>query len=345
MGLLDMLGGNRAQMPGQSRGGFGQLLDPSVALPMAAALMGNQGNMQNFGNAFGQAGPALAQTRERNDADQQQNRTYQWLQQNAPEYAQLMDGGLDGQSALEMYARQRYAQQSGDPYKAAGGHIFDTRTQEWISPPDDQGPLETGLNPVLLQGDDGELIYGQPTKNGQIMQSQMPEGYRPVGPYDKSFQTKSGAEAGERLGEAEGLFQSMSTKMPGLESVVTQLDGLSEKATYTAAGQLLDSGMRQAGMDPREGAVAREQYIAVVNNQVLPMLRDTFGAAFTVQEGESLRATLGAADKSPKEKQAVLKAFIEQKRRDIEALARQTGRTPAGTPQRLRFNPATGDFE
>jgi hypothetical protein len=338
--MLNLFGA-RSQMPGQaSQSPLQRLLDPAVAMPIASALMGQGGNMQNFGNAFGQGGQALAQTRD-------QNKTYQWLQQNAPEFAQLMDGGLDGQSALEMYARQRYAQTAErDPYKSVGGHIFNTEDQSWISPPDDGGGApRVGLNPILMQNEDGSYSYVQPNDAGEFVQTKTPEGLRPVGPYDKSFQTKSGAEAGERLGEAEGLFQSMSTKMPGLESVVTQLDGLSEKATYTAAGQLLDSGMRQAGMEPREGAVAREQYIAVVNNQVLPMLRDTFGAAFTVQEGESLRATLGAADKSPKEKQAVLKAFIEQKRRDIEALARQTGRTPAGTPQRLRFNPATGDFE
>jgi hypothetical protein len=70
-------------------------------------------------------------------------------------------------------------------------------------------------------------------------------------------------------------------------------------------------------------------------------------------------ATLGDPDKSPQEKQAVLKAFIEQKRRDIEALARQSGvDAPAYTPPpdaltapapdakpRLRYNPDTGELE
>jgi hypothetical protein len=79
------------------------------------------------------------------------------------------------------------------------------------------------------------------------------------------------------------------------------------------------------GMDPRQAAVDRTRYIATVDNQVLPMLRDTFGAAFTVAEGETLRATLGDPNKSPKEKQAVLKAFIEQKRRDVQAMAYRTG--------------------
>jgi hypothetical protein len=329
MGLLDMLGGNRAQMPGQSRGGFGQLLDPSVALPMAAALMGNQGNMANIGNAFGQAGPALAQTRERNDADQQQNRTYQWLQQNAPEYAQLMDGGLDGQSALEMYARQRYAQTADrDPYKAVGGHIFNTDTQEWSAPPNDGAP-KVGLNPVLMQNEDGSYSYVQPNSAGEFVQTKTPEGLRPVGPYDKAFQTKSGGTAGAEQGEAKALYDSMTSKMPGLEYTVKELETLADQATYTTGGQLWDEVAKQTGQMPRDAAVARAKYIAVVDNQVLPLLRDTFGSQFTVTEGQSLRATLGDPNKTPQEKKAVLRAFIEQKRRNIEALAVQTGQQQA----------------
>ena len=96
-----------------------------------------------------------------------------------------------------------------------------------------------------------------------------------------------------------------------------------------------DGANNRGEVDPREAAVAREQYIATVNNQILPMLRDTFGAQFTVQEGESLKATLGAPNKSPQEKQAVLKAFIEQKKRDVEALGIQSGQitpSPGGAP-------------
>jgi hypothetical protein len=75
-----------------------------------------------------------------------------------------------------------------------------------------------------------------------------------------------------------------------------------------------------------------------------------------------LRATLGDTTKSPKEKQAILNAFIEQKRRDVDALKTrvQGGAQPAGSmigggeqiigggvaePKRLRFNPATGALE
>ncbi|MGN6535213.1 MAG: glucosaminidase domain-containing protein [Mesorhizobium sp.] len=133
----------------------------------------------------------------------------------------------------------------------------------------------------------------------------------------------AGRAAGKGEGEAAVAYRSMTSKMPGLEKVVGELNKVADEATYTYAGQGLDWAMRQAGMEPREAAIARTKYIAMVDNQILPLLRDTFGAQFPVQEGESLRATLGDPNKTPTEKKQVLEAFIEQKRRDVEALALQ----------------------
>jgi hypothetical protein len=151
----------------------------------------------------------------------------------------------------------------------------------------------------------------------------------------KDIVGQKAAEArGASVGEAQASLASLNSKMPGLETVVRQLDDLSEKATYTVAGQVVDYARRQFGAEPRESAVARKQYVSLVDNQILPLLRDTFGAQFTQREGESLKATLGDPDASPKEKQAVLKAFIEQKRRNIEAAAAQAagGAAPVAPP-------------
>jgi hypothetical protein len=122
-------------------------------------------------------------------------------------------------------------------------------------------------------------------------------------------------------------FDSLNSKLPGLKQVVAELGDLADKATYTIGGKLWDDVVRESGNMPPEGAVARTKYMSMVDNQVLPLLKDVFGAAFTVQEGESLRATLGAPDKSPVEKKAVLEAFIEQKMRDLQGLE---SRLPGG---------------
>lgn len=145
--------------------------------------------------------------------------------------------------------------------------------------------------------------------------------------YDSSRGTASGKVAAEVGAEAA----SLASKMPGLKTVVEELGTLADQATYTQAGQLWDNIARETGQMPSEGALARTKYMAMVDNQVLPLLRDTFGAAFTVKEGETLRATLGAPDKSPAEKKAVLEAFIEQKTRDLQALQSRAGGGPAGS--------------
>jgi hypothetical protein len=150
---------------------------------------------------------------------------------------------------------------------------------------------------------------------------------------------KVAEKTGAAQGEAQASLAGMRSKMPGLEAVVRELDQLSEKATYTTAGKGVDLIRREMGAEPRESAVARKQYISMVDNQILPLLRETFGAQFTQKEGESLKATLGDPDASPKEKQAVLKAFIEQKRRNIEAVAAEAGGPSLGAPA-----PATGGW-
>lgn len=135
-------------------------------------------------------------------------------------------------------------------------------------------------------------------------------------------------EVGKRLGEAQGTLTFLDANMPKLEEVANKLGNLSDTATHTMAGRGLDFVNRELDRPARPGAVDRADYIATVDNEVLPLLRDTFGAAFTVAEGNSLRATLGDANKSPQEKKAVLNAFINQKKSQVQALQRQTGQAP-----------------
>ena len=181
-----------------------------------------------------------------------------------------------------------------------------------------------------------------PTNPGQVSSS-----------IPKDIEGKVLAEvAAKDKGDNLALLNSMKAKMPGLEAVVKELNAIGKEATYTLSGQILNEGRKQLGMAPSDGAIARTKYGAVVANQVLPLLRDTFGAQFTAAEGDRLLATLGDPDVSPAEKEAVLNAFIEQKKRDIEGLAVQTGQQPApsspatpNAPKRLKYNPATGELE
>lgn len=137
----------------------------------------------------------------------------------------------------------------------------------------------------------------------------------------KAFNRQMGKQQAEKL----GTYQSIVSKLPQLENTVSELENLSKKATYTTAGGLKDVAFKELGLGATEGAISRSKYEAIVNNQILPLLRDTFGAQFTEREGQSLKSTLGDVNKTPAEKQAVLNAFIRQKRNDVEALGVELG--------------------
>lgn len=140
----------------------------------------------------------------------------------------------------------------------------------------------------------------------------------------KPLQTTAVSKA-ESQAEKTSDLDERRAYLPQLMETVDKLSDLGKKATYTTAGKVRDSLMRELGMDVGEGAVARKEYISLVDNQILPLLRQTFGAAFTQKEGDNLKQTLGDPDASPKEKDAVLRSFIKQKIATINTLENQLG--------------------
>jgi hypothetical protein len=200
------------------------------------------------------------------------------------------------------------------------------------------------LAPVTKEIDTGTEIITYDRNGNELFRT--PKQLRQAA-YETGFGGVEGKTEAENIAAAE----SIASKLPGLRGVVAELGELAKKATYTQTGQLIDNVMRETGQEPSEAAIARARYIAMVDNQVLPLLRDTFGAAFTQKEGETLRATLGNPNASPAEKQAILDAFIAQKERDVAGMmSNMPGGTPVQgattpSPQVRVFNPATGRLE
>lgn len=221
---------------------------------------------------------------------------------------------------------------------------------------------EWGLNPVWGKDKDGKTVLGQVSKGGKFKPLET-GGFQPTPGLDRidtgtqiitrdsrtgetlssvpkdnrqeASEKAIGTAEGKTQAEAQAEFESITSKMPGLYGVVDRLQELADDATYTIAGQALDFGRSQLGMPPRDAAVARAEYTATVDNQILPLLRDTFGAQFTDAEGIRLARTLGDADKTPTEKQALLRAFIQQKERDVSALRTRIGQ-PTAAPKGAR---------
>ena len=179
-----------------------------------------------------------------------------------------------------------------------GGQAMPTvpAPQPTITPPDTTGLYLPGQQSVL-----------QKTANANI-----------------DAQSAEAAPLAKRLGEARAQYNEMQANMPKLQDMLGRLRGLSEVATFTPAGQIVDNMARGVGYET-EGDVARNTYSTIIDNEILPQLRQTFGAQFTAEEGKALKATLGNVDLGPKAKQAALDAFITNKITQVQSLEREMG--------------------
>lgn len=129
---------------------------------------------------------------------------------------------------------------------------------------------------------------------------------------------KEAEQQAESRGEALSEYGRAKAAQPGLREVVDKLKTLSDVATYTMGGRAFDTVVKELGFGATEGATARAKMESLVNNQILPLLRDTFGAQFTEREGEQLRKTMMDIDAAPEQKKEILDSFIGQKMRDLE---------------------------
>lgn len=147
--------------------------------------------------------------------------------------------------------------------------------------------------------------------------------------------TKAGIEEAVTLaredaasrGEALSELQIASASMPSLITVVDELKQLAPLVTSTIGGNVFNAITKELGFGATEGSTAKAKFSSVINNQILPLLKQTFGAAFTKAEGDELKATMGNVDAAPAEKIAQLNSFIDGKIREIQTKERQLGQT------------------
>lgn len=189
-----------------------------------------------------------------------------------------------------------------------------------LSPDEKNQYLAVKRNPTIMNLGGEHVVYN-PSQGG--IQESFPVTPKPEQMPEFKEQQAYSTQIGKQQAETQESLLSQTSKLPNLEKTVEELSELGKKATYTKTGQFKDTISRQLGFEPSEGAIARAEYIAKVDNQILPLLRDTFGAQFTEREGQTLKETLGSIDNTPAEKEAALKSFIEQKKRNISDLERQ----------------------
>ena len=147
----------------------------------------------------------------------------------------------------------------------------------------------------------------------------------------------SAAEQGTVLTD----LQRSVAGMPGLIEATDKLKELAMISTSTFGGRVWDLAVKESGFGSTKGSNAKIKYKAIIDNQVLPLLKQTFGGAMTEGEGLRLSNTLGDPGASPEQKLLQTEAFMEHQQRQMETLKRQAD---AGTvqgeaaPQVLNFD-------
>jgi hypothetical protein len=118
--------------------------------------------------------------------------------------------------------------------------------------------------------------------------------------------------------------------LPGLKQIVNQLREVSPFVTSTTSGRIFDKIVLETGFGSTKGATSRAKFLSIVDNQILPLLKQTFGGAFTAAEGDALKATLGDVNIGHQARMAQLDSFIDAKTREIES--KQRGLEPQQQP-------------
>lgn len=321
--------GQQAQVPMQAQpqqGGFlQQLLAPETAMPIAAALMGQNGNAANFGNAFQAFGQTAAQTAGK-------NRTLDFFRKQAPEFAQMIEGGMPVDEAWSAYTRQRYAQKGQGFINAGGGNLFNTETGEWVSAPGGGVEAVAGLTPVWLQDENGNPVLGQATKDGKIIRSEMPDGLTPVSPYQKNFEGSRGTAEGKVIGEAAGALPGVSQMAQHINQQVQDLK--SDSSLPNVLGPL-DS--RTPNLLP--GSVRAQSKIDAIRGGAFLQARQMLkgGGAITDYEGQKAEAAYARLNQAQSEEdfKAALDEFNFYVQQGLQKLQAQAGQ------QRLGSGPMT----
>ncbi|GAA4121527.1 hypothetical protein ACFFTN_21015 [Aminobacter aganoensis] len=263
--------GLRAQTP---KSGFSRFLDTDIALPVAGALLGNQGNAANLGNAFSAAAPAI-----------KRNKTLEYLQQNDPELAKLVGLGLEPRDALGLLLDKRKAQKP-NLINAGDGRLYNADTSEWITAPnagmDDYSQRQRAAEQYGLTPDD-------PRYQSFLLTGKMPrEDAQPLTATDK-----------KAILEADEMVQVTDTAMPLLDRAL-------ELNNQAYSGPMAGTRGYISGTFGSDAGQATMEYDNLVQQQALATLKATFGAAPTEGERKILLEIAGSSSQPPEVRRGIL---------------------------------------
>lgn len=284
-GLFDLLmgGGGANPLTGMAQQNpLQRLLDPSFALPMAAGMMGNQGNAGNIGQGFQNAMPFMMQARKDKAQTAERNKTLEYLQKSNPELAQMVASGMPMNEAWDVLAKQRFAKSDSQNLINAGdGRIYDPVSKQWITAPDairkppqvvelfDEGtgqPYKATWNPETNKY---ERVGGVKARSGMSLRTN-PDG---------SVEFVQGDLSGNlpKLTEAEGRNAGFYGRGVKSNEVLQTLEGQGTSVWNNTVGKLPVAGNYALSADAQKYTQAKRDFINAV-------LRRESGAVISEEE-------------------------------------------------------------
>lgn len=227
--------GRSGLLSGQRSGmlkGLDFLNDPSVALPVAAALMSGQNNQDAFARGFATLGDARKSARQR-------NLTLDYLKGKSPDLAEQVAAGMPVSEAWRVHNKMKTAQAKGTEY---------------------------GLKPIYGEDAEGNTVIGTLGKDGSFKQIQMPEQFQPSSGVDRVDAGDHFILLNKRTGEAVGsipkniaevekqkvLGKSEGEKVAGSEQAIAQAEEILAviQGVKSAPGRETGTGLSSL-LDPR----------------------------------------------------------------------------------------------
>ena len=280
------------------------------------------------------------------------NRRAQLVQQNLPvgetdeAIAMLGQGDIQGVVSKLSDSVALFRQQQG---RTAGQREFESASRGLTEEDKLKARrIKLGLDPraslsanerIATNTELGEQVVGQKAAESRATETGKSKAqlkFKPAITRAVKLAEKAAAEQGDVLTD----LARAEAGLPGLIESTDNLKELASVATSTYGGRFFDAIAKQSGWGSTKGANARAKYIAIIDNQVLPLLKQTFGGAMTEGEGLRLSNTFGDPDATPEQKMLQTEAFIEQKLRDIDRLKLQStsGTESSDNTQVLNFD-------
>jgi hypothetical protein len=213
-GNLMSLLGQGTQAPAAPEQGWGDrvksrlndLLDPSVALPMAGAMIAGESPEESFGNAFMIGGKGLGEMRGERRAEAEKMKALDYLRTTNPELAQMVDSGMPLEAAWGAALKKKGGDSGTDDmreYEAAKAQGFKGSFMDYQIAMKQAGRTEVNI------GTEGKL----------------PTNYRWKNPDDQSAGVEPipggpGEQLPAELAARVGLADSFLTQLPIIKAKV-----------------------------------------------------------------------------------------------------------------------------